>query len=49
MCHEIATQSLSSTHQTEALVEMFENYNLEINDQEIYDYISDSYPDYFED
>lgn len=49
MCHEIATQILSSTHQTEALVEMFENYNLEINDQEIYDYISDSYPDYFED
>ena len=48
MCHSIATQILSNTHKTEALVEMFEDYELEINDQDIYDYIKDSYPDYFE-
>ncbi len=49
MCHTIAEKVLSNTHKTEAIVEMFKTYKLEINDQEIYDYIENSYPDYFED
>ncbi len=48
MCQSIAAQVLSSTHRTEALVEMFEEYGLVINDQEVYDYIENAYPDYFE-
>ena len=31
----------------EAVVALFEKYELEINDQDIYDYISSQYPDYF--
>jgi len=49
MCHEIATQILSNTHKEEALVKMFKDYKLVINDQEVHDYIKDAYPDYFED
>ena len=49
MCQTIANKILSNTHRTEAVVEIFKKYKLEINDQEIYDYIENSYPDYFED
>ena len=46
---EVAAESiLTDTIKKEAIVALFEKYELEINDQEIYDYISAQYPDYFE-
>jgi len=32
----------------EAIVALFAKYGVEINDQEVYDYIKGQYPDYFE-
>lgn len=46
---QVAAESiLTDTIKKEAIVALFEKYELEINDQEIYDYISAQYPDYFE-
>lgn len=44
-----ASSILTSAMRKEAVVELFEKYGLEINDQEVYDYIKSNYPDYFED
>ena len=44
-----ATNILTSAIKKEAIVTLFEKYGLEINDQEIYDYINGQYPDYFSD
>lgn len=44
-----AESILTSAMRKEAVVELFEKYGLEINDQEVYDYIKSNYPDYFED
>ena len=43
-----ATNILTDAMKKEAIVALFEKYNLEINDQDVYDYISAQYPDYFE-
>ena len=43
-----ATNILTDAMKKEAIVSLFEKYNLEINDQDVYDYISAQYPDYFE-
>ncbi|MCI5744862.1 MAG: hypothetical protein MR270_01100 [Erysipelotrichaceae bacterium] len=44
-----ANAILTDAMKKEAIVSLFEKYSLEINDQDIYDYISNQYPDYFED
>lgn len=42
-----ANNILTESMRKEAVVALFEKYGLEINDQDIYDYISNQYPDYF--
>lgn len=39
---------LTDAIKTEAIVALFEKYGLEVNDQDIYDYMAATYPDYFE-
>ena len=39
---------LTEAMKKEAIVALFEKYELEINDQDIYDYAFQQYPDYFE-
>ena len=43
-----ANNILTDAMKKEAIVALFEKYNLEINDQDIYDYVSSQYPDFFE-
>ena len=43
-----ANNILTDAMKKEAIVDLFEKYNLEINDQDIYDYVSSQYPDFFE-
>ena len=43
-----AENILTDAMKKEAIVSLFEKYSLEINDQDIYDYIKTQYPDYFE-
>ncbi len=43
-----AKNILTDAMKKEAVVSLFEKYSLEINDQDIYDYIKSQYPDYFE-
>jgi len=43
-----ADQVLSDSIKKEAIVSLFEQYALEINDQDVYDYIKSKYPDYFD-
>lgn len=43
-----AKNILTEAMKKEAVVALFEKYELEINDQDIYDYISSQYPDYFD-
>ena len=40
---------LTDAIKTEAIVSLFEKYGLEVNDQDVYDYMASTYPDYFED
>lgn len=42
-----ADNIITDAMRKEAIVSLFEKYSLEINDQDIYDYISNQYPDYF--
>ena len=43
-----ANAILTEAMKKEAIVALFEKYELEINDQDIYDYAFEQYPDYFE-
>ena len=43
-----ANNILTDAMKKEAIVALFEKYSLEINDQDIYDYVSSQYPDFFE-
>ena len=43
-----ANNILTDAMKKEAIVALFERYSLEINDQDIYDYVSSQYPDFFE-
>ena len=43
-----ASAILTEAMKKEAIVALFEKYELEINDQDIYDYAYQQYPDYFE-
>lgn len=42
-----ADNIITDAMRKEAIVSLLEKYSLEINDQDIYDYISSQYPDYF--
>lgn len=42
-----AKNVITTAIKKEAIVALFEKYGLELNDQDIYDYVKDSYPDYF--
>jgi len=46
---ESAEQILTTSIKKEAVVALFEKYGLTLNDQEIYDYIKSTYPDFFDD
>lgn len=48
LVQESADDIITDAIKKEAIVALFEKYALEINDQEIYDYILGQYPDYFE-
>lgn len=43
-----ASKILTDAMKKEAIVALFEKYGLTIHDQDIYDYVSTQYPDYFE-
>lgn len=43
-----ANNILTDAMKKEAIVALFEKYGLSIHDQDIYDYVSTQYPDYFE-
>ncbi len=43
-----ANNILTDAMKKEAIVALFEKYGLSIHDQDIYDYVSSQYPDYFE-
>ena len=43
-----AANILTDSMKKEAIVALFAKYGVEINDQEVYDYIKGQYPDYFE-
>lgn len=43
-----ANNILTDSMKKEAIVALFNKYGVEINDQEVYDYIKGQYPDYFE-
>lgn len=43
-----ASKILTDAMKKEAIVALFEKYGLTIHDQDIYDYVSSQYPDYFE-
>ena len=44
-----ANNILTDSMKKEAIVALFNKYGVEINDQEVYDYIKSQYPDYFDD
>ena len=49
MVQTTAKAILTDAIKTEAIVSLFEKYGLEVNDQDVYDYMASTYPDYFED
>ncbi len=48
LCQASVSSIVSSSMKTEAVVELLEKYGLEINDEDVYDYIKGQYPDYFD-
>ena len=47
LVQKAAEKVLTSSMKKEAMIELFSKYELEINDQDIYDYAKSQYPDFF--